>query len=727
MQAAAAKETIQGDLRGAVALYEQALAQAEAEGNRLLISTALLALGELHLKLGESRSTVYFERIVREFSDQAGAVALAKSRLARIPDRMKAAPRTGLICADCVGPYIKDFTLSPDGRSLGYTNDKNDLMVRDLMTGHVTRLVGHPEESYATGRFRARRATWSPDSRQMAYFFRDGNAPGSVSDRSQLRVVATQPGSQPRTLVDNPEFVYVFPTGWSPDGTSILVSIQRRDLTWQIAWVSASSGAITVLKSLNWQFNEFGNGPALSPNGRHIVYAAFAVHRTSALQTSAAALRKIHILAVDGSEPETTLADTTSDSPFPEWTPDGGGIVFVSDRNSGSGDLLSVPIRNGRPTGVSSVVQSGIGRPALAGITRSEVLYYVLRNSEYSRILVADVQADNASTILRSLTGASPAWSPDGKRLAFLANGGVVVHSLETGGERTYAANHGGISGNPAWFHDGSALLLKGAQEGQTVIFRVDLETSEVRRIPVHAPKDQPADLRSGFFRAQGGLALSPDNSTAYFGTGASGVRRDRVDRVVAVGLATGQARQVTAVPGGASVSAVTADPTGRVLAITFSRDSEPTNSSAAPGLSSTAFVATVNVDGSNYRELHGPAPGRPVPGSERTGPGNVVPGPIALVPRISEPRWTPDGRALLFGIHEDDGTWRLTRVSAESGNAEAVGAVTSDEITRNGSRTDGFSISPDGRRIAYGGRATSRPTNELWALDLSSLLKKPQ
>jgi hypothetical protein len=65
--------------------------------------------------------------------------------------------------------------------------------------------------------------------------------------------------------------------------------------------------------------------------------------------------------------------------------------------------------------------------------------------------------------------------------------------------------------------------------------------------------------------------------------------------------------------------------------------------------------------------------------------------------------------------------------VSAESGNAEAVGAVTSDEITRNGSRTDGFSISPDGRRIAYGGRATSRPTNELWALDLSSLLKKPQ
>ena len=51
-----------------------------------------------------------------------------------------------------------------------------------------------------------------------------------------------RPGGRTVTLVDNPEFEYVLPTAWSADGKSILVMIERRDLTWQLAWVSASTG-----------------------------------------------------------------------------------------------------------------------------------------------------------------------------------------------------------------------------------------------------------------------------------------------------------------------------------------------------------------------------------------------------------------------------------------------------------------------------------------------------
>src|SRR5712691_305533 len=77
LQAAQAKEAIEGDLKGAIALYQQAADEAGA--NRALAARALLGSGQAYQKLGGAQADAIFARIVRDFTDQRNVVAAARA------------------------------------------------------------------------------------------------------------------------------------------------------------------------------------------------------------------------------------------------------------------------------------------------------------------------------------------------------------------------------------------------------------------------------------------------------------------------------------------------------------------------------------------------------------------------------------------------------------------------------------------------------------------------
>ena len=79
LQEAVNQELVVGDLQKAITLYRE-IAERHA-ANRRTAAQALANLGRTYEKLGASEATDAYQRLVRDFSDQAAAVRFARDRL----------------------------------------------------------------------------------------------------------------------------------------------------------------------------------------------------------------------------------------------------------------------------------------------------------------------------------------------------------------------------------------------------------------------------------------------------------------------------------------------------------------------------------------------------------------------------------------------------------------------------------------------------------------------
>lgn len=103
------------------------------------------------------------------------------------------------------------------------------------------------------------------------------------------------------------------------------------------------------------------------------------------------------------------------------------------------------------------------------------------------RLQIADSDGANATTILRSQEPVmSPAWSPDGKRIAYVSfearRPTVYVQNLGDGSRRQVAAFEG-INSAPAWAPDSRRLALTLSRDGNTEIYILDTGNGELKRI----------------------------------------------------------------------------------------------------------------------------------------------------------------------------------------------------------------------------------------------------
>jgi len=104
---------------------------------------------------------------------------------------------------------------------------------------------------------------------------------------------------------------------------------------------------------------------------------------------------------------------------------------------------------------------------------------------------IADADGHNAQSMMRSREPIlSPAWSPDGTRLAYasLEDRGhqvIFVQDVATG-RREKVSSSKGINGAPAWSPDGKSLALSLSKDGNAEIYVLDLATKRKRRITRH-------------------------------------------------------------------------------------------------------------------------------------------------------------------------------------------------------------------------------------------------
>ena len=82
LEEATKKEVVDGDLKGAIEVYQKIVA---LEGvPRATAARALLHLGQCYEKLGNAEARKAYERLVREFGDRPEEARLARGRLAAL-------------------------------------------------------------------------------------------------------------------------------------------------------------------------------------------------------------------------------------------------------------------------------------------------------------------------------------------------------------------------------------------------------------------------------------------------------------------------------------------------------------------------------------------------------------------------------------------------------------------------------------------------------------------
>ena len=468
------------DLSDAVRLYGQVVEQ--AGGERALGATAQLRLGLLYARLGRTvEAQRAYERVLRDYAEQAEPVGIARVRLAALAQpRSPADPSTMVVRRLWESPSADYFGgPSPDGRYLTYIDfDTGNLAVHDVVTGQQRLLTQQPRGSSGVAGYSA----ISPDGQQVAY----GWVVREKSRRGELRLVGLDT-REPRVLYQNEEVTWVHPNAWTPDGKQILALFRRKDRTLQIVLVSVADGSVRVLKSLGWNYPF---NVDLSPDGRHIVYD-FPPDEDSPN-------RDIFLLATDGSR-EIPLIEHPADDKGPVWTPDGTKVIFASDR-TGRASAWVLRLADEKAQGPPELVKPDLGRFFPVGFDRNGSYYYELHTG------MRDVSLATLNPVTGKL-GAAPSraterfvgatygadWSPDGQSLAYVRNeqldafslelgSTVIIQSLDTGTDRKLSPTLTRLRG-VRWFPDGRSLLTMG-QDLKLLrrgIYRIDAQTGGVK------------------------------------------------------------------------------------------------------------------------------------------------------------------------------------------------------------------------------------------------------
>lgn len=164
------------------------------------------------------------------------------------------------------------------------------------------------------------------------------------------------------------------------------------------------------------------------------------------------------------------------------------------------------------------------------GVFSTRIAYVVKSRGQFL-LQIADADGQGAATALTSVEPIiSPAWSPDGSKLAYVSfekkKPVIYVHSLASG-QRHIVANFKGSNSAPAWSPDGRRLAIVLSKDGNSQIYSVAADGSGVQRLTQSAGIDtEPRYSPDG-----GSIYFTSDRggSPQIYRTGANGGEAQRV------------------------------------------------------------------------------------------------------------------------------------------------------------------------------------------------------
>lgn len=238
----------------------------------------------------------------------------------------------------------------------------------------------------------------------------------------------------------------------------------------------------------------------------------------------------------------TRLADGRFDVRFRLWDVVKGTVIGGQSATVDAGDLRLAAHRIADAIYEKLTGDKGVFSTRIAYVTKGGGRY-VLR--------VADADGEGGQVALNSPEPIiSPAWSPDGKQLAYVSfeSQKAVVYSQDaSSGARRAIANFRGSNSAPAWSPDGQTLAVTLSRDGGSQLYLIDRNGAVVRRLTNSSAIDTEP-------------AFTPDGTSIYFVSDRGGS-----PQIYRIPTAGGSAERVTF--GGSYNISPAVSPDGRTLA----------------------------------------------------------------------------------------------------------------------------------------------------------------
>lgn len=645
-QKALTKERAEGNLEEAIKLYQQVV---EKSKNKSLAAKAQLRIGICYEKLGLKKAQEAFQKVLDNFPGQVEIVKEAREKLALL---MKA--------QNIVRKKDKEFTMrkilagpafdilgevSPNSKYICFTDwDSGDIAVRDLAAEKNRRLSN--KGSWMKSSDFALFSIWSPDSKKVACNWY--NHKDNIFD---LRIYGLE-DSEAHILYNQAE--YSHPLDWSSDGKQILTYFTGDNEKIFLGLLSIKDASMQTIKSLG----EFYPSDAFfSPDADYIVYD-LPVKKDNQN-------RDIFIITSDGSH-EVAFVKNPADDALLGWTPDGKYILFSSDR-TGELDLWATQIANGRPQGKPVLIKKDIGQIWSLGFTKTGGMYYGFDPSMIDvytasvnmkkGILISPVE--KASTSFAG-SNTSPAWSPDGKYLAYVSKrqrgpermGSKVlcIKNLKSGKVTAFIPELKNFGRIMYWFPDGRSVIVTGSdKEGSPGLFTINTTTGETI---TQFKKDNGMPVP--------GFVLAPDGKIIYH---KKNVGQKNISQIFKYNLSTKQQKEIHS---DSSIYNLIISPDGKSLA--YCSNDKPFKE---------IVLKILPTKGGEPREI-----------MRIKEPETVF---------FQSPAWSSDGLYIIFGKGSSsmqDQKIDLCRVSVDGGTPQKLG-ISMDRIRH-------VRIHPDGKQIAF-------------------------
>lgn len=194
--------------------------------------------------------------------------------------------------------------------------------------------------------------------------------------------------------------------------------------------------------------------PVWSPDGRHIAFIRIE-----------AGTKRVFVSLPDGSEAE-PVTPLGQHAIHPSWTPDGKAILYCTDDDlrppaKNASEIYSVDLASGR---VATLISGGVNTYPVMSPDGRWIAFRRILGEMNSEVFVADANGGNA----RNLTSHPafegwPAWSPDGRSLAFAANrnANYQIFLMDADGSNVrLLANTEGRATAPKWAPDGRIVYF---------------------------------------------------------------------------------------------------------------------------------------------------------------------------------------------------------------------------------------------------------------------------